>query len=96
MTVASSPVGSVASVTLRGWAVDPGGGRNGVAEVVIVDGVIRSITPSVTTMSARPSRPLTGSTSHAPLRSRSAFRPISPRTSSRALASVVIAVTPRK
>ncbi len=43
MTLASSPVGSPASVTVRGSVVDPGG-RNGVAEIVVDDGVVRSVT----------------------------------------------------
>jgi dihydroorotase len=44
VTLASSPVGSPASVTVRGSVVDPGGGRNGVAEIVVDDGVVRSVT----------------------------------------------------
>ena len=43
MTLASSAVGARASVTLRGAVVDPGGGRSGVAEIVVDDGVVRSV-----------------------------------------------------
>ena len=43
MTLASSAVGARASVTLRGAVVDPGGGRSGVAEIVVHDGLVRSV-----------------------------------------------------
>ena len=43
MSVASSPIGSYASVRLRGSVVDPAGGQSGLAEIVLDDGIVRSV-----------------------------------------------------
>jgi dihydroorotase len=43
LSVASAPIGSYASVRLRGSVVDPAGGQSGLAEIVLDDGIVRSV-----------------------------------------------------